>query len=87
MLRWWFARCSAAGQHKKIGRRGGTPQGRLHTPMLANQLIPTVEGEIKHARVGGGCIAILRVGGGTSDLLPRSKKLQVTWNLALFFDS
>jgi hypothetical protein len=29
---------------------------------LANQLIPAIEGEIKRARVGGGCITILMGG-------------------------
>jgi hypothetical protein len=73
------------GQNKKIGQRGGTPQGRRHAPTLANQLIPAVKGEKKRARVRGGCIAILRGGGGKSNLLPGSKKLQVTWSLALYF--
>ncbi len=46
------------GQNKKIGQRGDTPRGRQHAPTLANQLISAVKGEIKCARVGGGCIAI-----------------------------
>jgi hypothetical protein len=48
------------GQNKIIVQCDGTPQGRRHAPMLANQLISAVEGEIKPARVGGRCITILR---------------------------
>jgi hypothetical protein len=74
------------GQKKKIGQRGGTPRGRRHAPTLVNQLIPAVEGEIKRARVGGGCITILRGGEVKATyFLGVHKKLQVTWNLTLYF--
>jgi hypothetical protein len=34
---------------------------------------------------GGGCIAIVRVGGGRRDLLHGSKKLWMTWNFGADF--
>ncbi len=44
------------GHNKTIGQRGGTPRGRWHAPTSVTQLIPAVEGEIKHARVEGGWV-------------------------------
>jgi hypothetical protein len=40
--------------YKKFGQREGTPR------TLRNVPIPTCKGEIKRARVGGGCIAMSR---------------------------
>jgi hypothetical protein len=59
------------GQNLKIGQCSGTPWGRGHATTLANQLIPAVEGEIKHAKVGGGCITILRGGEVKATYFPR----------------
>jgi hypothetical protein len=44
--------------------------------MLTNQLIPTVEGEIKLARVGGKCIAILRGGEVKATYFPGVKSFE-----------
>ncbi len=75
MLVYMVFRCRE-GKIKKIGQRGGTPRGRRHAPTVANQLIPTVEGEIKRASVGGGCIANLRGGEVKATYFPGVRSCQ-----------
>jgi hypothetical protein len=77
--------CCREGKIKKICQCGGTPRERWHAPTLANQLIPAVTGGDKACKDGGRVHHHFEGRGGKSDLLPGSKKLQVTWNLALFF--
>ncbi len=52
---------------------------------MRNVPIPGLKGEIKRARVGGGCIAMSRGGEVKSDSLSRESKPRVTWNGAFFF--
>ena len=59
------------GQNKKIARRSGTPQGRRHAPTSPKLWIPSRKGEKKCAKVGGGCIDVMRGGGLKNDLLSR----------------
>ena len=61
------------------------PLGRQHALTLRHLLIPPRKKGIKSARVGGGCIAILRGGGVKRDLLSRESKQRVTLNLGPYF--
>ena len=68
------------GRNKKFGQCYGTPRGKRHAITLRNVPIPGRKGEIKRARVGGGCIGELK-----SDSLSRESKPRVTWNSGPYF--
>ncbi len=73
------------GEIKKSANVRALPGDGENALTLRNVTIPGRKGEIKRARVGGGCIAMSRWGEVKSDSLSRESKPRVTWNSGPYF--